>query len=108
MGQKSADRQPVPRATTLALIIIGGLTVGQFLPADWRPYMPGIATQAAVTVHRSAGLLSPGVALAVLTFFNCGSYWRDVRSSLGLERKPSRRPGRYCIRRSRVLTSTVS
>ena len=28
--------------------------------------MPGIATQAAVTVHRSAGLLSPGVALAVL------------------------------------------
>ncbi len=29
-------------------------------------YMPGIATQVAVTVHRSAGLLSPGVALAVL------------------------------------------
>jgi hypothetical protein len=29
-------------------------------------YMPGIATQAAVTVHRSAGLLSPGFALAVL------------------------------------------
>jgi hypothetical protein len=28
--------------------------------------MPGIATQAAVTVHRSAGLLSPGLALAVL------------------------------------------
>jgi hypothetical protein len=43
-----------------------------------------------------------------LTFFNCGSYWRGVRSSLGLARKPSRRPGRYCIRRSRVLTSTVS
>jgi hypothetical protein len=44
----------------------GGLTVGQFLPAGWRQYMPGIATQAAVTVHRSAGLLSPGIALAVL------------------------------------------
>jgi hypothetical protein len=44
----------------------------------------------------------------VLTFFNCGSYWRGVRSSLGLARKPSSRPGRYCIRRSRVLTSTVS
>ena len=28
--------------------------------------MPGIATQAAVTVHRSAGLLSPDLALAVL------------------------------------------
>ena len=43
-----------------------------------------------------------------LTFFNCGSYWRGVRSSLGLARKPSRRPGRYCICRSRVFTSTVS
>src|SRR6185437_11704661 len=43
-----------------------------------------------------------------LTIFNCGSYWRGVRSSLGLARKPSRRPGWYCIRRSRVLTSTVS
>jgi ABC-2 type transport system permease protein len=53
-------------ATTLALIIIGGLTVGQFLPGGWREYVPGIATQAAVTVHRSAGLLSPGLALAVL------------------------------------------
>ena len=29
--------------------------------------MPGIATQAAVTVHRSAGLLSPSLALAVLS-----------------------------------------
>ena len=43
-----------------------------------------------------------------LTIFNCGSYWRGVRSSLGLARKPSRRPGWYCIRRSRVLTSAVS
>ena len=33
---------------------------------------------------------------------------RGVRSSLGLARKPSRRPGWYCIRRSRVLTSMVS
>jgi hypothetical protein len=44
----------------------------------------------------------------LLTIFNCGSYWRGVRSSLGLARKPSRRPGWYCIRRSRVLTSAVS
>jgi hypothetical protein len=28
--------------------------------------MPGIATQAAVTVHRSAGLLHPDIAIAVL------------------------------------------
>ena len=43
-----------------------------------------------------------------LTIFNCGSYRRGVRSSLVLARKPSSRPGRYCIRRSRVLTSAVS
>ena len=45
---------------------------------------------------------------AGLTIFNCGSYWRGVRSSLGLARKPSSRPGWYCIRRSFVLTSAVS
>jgi hypothetical protein len=44
---------------SLTAVIVGGLTVGQFLPAGWRQYMPGIATQAAVTVHRSAGLLRP-------------------------------------------------
>jgi hypothetical protein len=47
----------------------GGLTVGQFLPAGWRQYVPGIATQAAVTVHRSAGLLQPGTALVVLAVY---------------------------------------
>ena len=31
-----------------------------------------------------------------------------VRSRPGLARKPSSRPGRYCICRSRVLTSAVS
>jgi hypothetical protein len=31
--------------------------------------MPGIATQAAVTVHRSAGLLRPGTALMVLAVY---------------------------------------
>ena len=59
-------RHTAGAATTLALIIIGGLTVGQFLPAGWRQYLPGIATQAAVTVQRSAGLLRPGTAIAVL------------------------------------------
>jgi hypothetical protein len=33
---------------------------------------------------------------------------KGVRSSLVLARKPSSRPGRYCIRLSRVLTSAVS
>jgi ABC-type transport system involved in multi-copper enzyme maturation permease subunit len=62
-------RHTAGAATTLALIIIGGLTVGQFLPAGWRQYLPGIATQAAVTVHRSAGLLRPGTALVVLAVY---------------------------------------
>jgi hypothetical protein len=31
--------------------------------------MPGIATQAAVTVHRSAGLLHPGTAIVVLAVY---------------------------------------
>jgi ABC-2 type transport system permease protein len=62
-------RHTAGAATTLALIIIGGLTVGQFLPVGWRQYLPGIATQATVTVHRSAGLLRPGVALMVLAVY---------------------------------------
>src|ERR1019366_8195397 len=62
-------RHTAGAATTLALIIIGGLTVGQFLPTGWRQYMPGIATQAAVTVHRSAGLLHPGTAIVVLAVY---------------------------------------
>ena len=33
---------------------------------------------------------------------------KGVRSSPVLARKPSRRPGRYCIRLSRVLTRAVS
>src|SRR6266566_5776797 len=43
-----------------------------------------------------------------LTIFNFEGYRRGVRSRPGLARKPSSRPGRYCIRRSRVLTSAVS
>jgi ABC-2 type transport system permease protein len=66
VGLGGVIRHTAGAATTLALIIVGGLTVGQLLPAGWRQYFPGIATQAAVTVHRSAGLLSPGLALAVL------------------------------------------
>ncbi len=66
VGFGGVIRHTAGAATTLALIIVGGLTVGQFLPAGWRQYMPGIATQATVAVHRSAGLLSPALALAVL------------------------------------------
>ena len=69
VGTGGLIRPTAGAATTLALIIIGGLTVGQFLPAGWRQYLPGIATQAAVTVHRSAGLLRPGTAIVVLAVY---------------------------------------
>ena len=36
------------------------------VPAGLRQYIPGIAVQAAVTVHHSAGLLRPGTAVLVL------------------------------------------
>jgi hypothetical protein len=78
VGLGGVIRHTAGAATTLALIIVGGLTVGQFLPAGRRQYMPGIATQAAVTVHRSAGLLSPGLALAVL-----GGYMRSAGLARG-------------------------
>jgi ABC-2 type transport system permease protein len=69
VGMGGLIRHTAGAATALALIIIGGLTVGQFLPAGWREYLPGIATQAAVTVHRSAGLLRPGTAIVVLAVY---------------------------------------
>ena len=69
VGVGGLIRHTAGAATTLALVIIGGLTVGQFLPAGWRQYLPGIATQATVTVHRSAGLLHPDAALAVLAAY---------------------------------------
>src|SRR6202161_1420172 len=62
-------RHTAGAATTLALIIIGGLTVGQFLPAGWRQYPRWIATPTAVTVHRSAGLLRPSAAIIVLAVY---------------------------------------
>jgi hypothetical protein len=62
-------RHTAGAAATLALVIIGGLTVGQFLPPGWRQYLPGIATQAAVTVNRSAGLFHPGAAVMVLALY---------------------------------------
>jgi hypothetical protein len=56
-----------PGATTaLTLIVVGDVTLGQPLPAGLRQYLPGTAIQAAVTVHRSAGLLTPDAAIAVL------------------------------------------
>jgi hypothetical protein len=69
VGLGGLIRHTAGAITALSLIVIGGLTVGQFLPADWRQYMPGTAIQSAVTLRHSAGLLRPGAAIAVLAVY---------------------------------------
>ncbi|MGH9094643.1 MAG: hypothetical protein ACRDXE_05725 [Acidimicrobiales bacterium] len=66
VGLAGVIRHTAGATTALALLIVGGVTLGYFLPADMHQYLPGAAVQAAVTVHRSAGLLSPGRAILVL------------------------------------------
>lgn len=66
VGLGGVIRHTAGATTALTLIIVGDVTVGQLLPAGLRGYLPGTATQAAITVHRSAGLLAPSAATAVL------------------------------------------
>ena len=66
VGLGGLIRHTAAATTTLVLVIVGGVTLGQFLPAGLRQYLPGTALEAAVTVHRSAGLLRPGTAIIVL------------------------------------------
>jgi ABC-2 type transport system permease protein len=66
VGLGGLIRHTAAATTALVLIIVGGVTLGQFLPAGLRQYLPGTALEAAVTVHRSAGLLKPGTAIIVL------------------------------------------
>ena len=62
-------RHTAAATTTLVLVIVGGVTLGQLLPAGLRQYVPGTALQAAVTVKPSAGLLKPGPAVVVLGIY---------------------------------------
>ena len=66
VGLGGLIRHTAGATTTLTLIVVGGVTLGQLLPAGLREYLPGTAIQAAITVHRSAGLLAPGAAIAIL------------------------------------------
>ena len=66
VGLGGVIRHTAGATTTLTLIIVGDVILGQLLPAGLRQYLPGTATQAAITVHRSAGLLTPNAAIAVL------------------------------------------
>ena len=66
VGLGGVIRHTAGATTTLTLIIVGDVILGQLLPAGLRQYLPGTAAQAAITVHRSAGLLTPNAAIAVL------------------------------------------
>ncbi len=66
VGLGGLIRHTAGATTTLILIIIGDVTLGQLLPAGLRQYLPGTAIQAAITGHRSSGLLTPDAAIAVL------------------------------------------
>jgi ABC-2 type transport system permease protein len=66
VGLGGVIRHTAGATTTLTVIIVGGVTLGQLLPAGLRQYLPGTAIQAAITVHRSGGLLTPNAAIAVL------------------------------------------
>ena len=69
VGLGGLIRHTAGATTTLTLIIVGGVTLGQLLPAALRQYLPGTAIQAAITVHHSSGLLTPDAAIAVLAAY---------------------------------------
>jgi ABC-type transport system involved in multi-copper enzyme maturation permease subunit len=69
VGLGGLIRHTAGATTALLLVIVGGAVLGQLLPAGLRQYVPGTALEAAVTVNRSAGLLRPDAAIAVLGFY---------------------------------------
>jgi ABC-2 type transport system permease protein len=69
VGLGGLIRHTAGATTALTLIIVGGVTLGQLLPAGLRQYLPGTAIQAAITVHRTGGLLTPTAAIAVLVAY---------------------------------------
>lgn len=69
VGMGGIIRHTAGATTAVIMVIVGGVTLGQFLPAGLRQYLPGTALEAAVTVHRSAGLLRPGTAIIVLGIY---------------------------------------
>jgi hypothetical protein len=69
VGLGGLIRHTAAATTALVLVIVGGVTLGQLLPAGLRQYVPGTALQAAITVNHSAGLLRPGTAVLVLGIY---------------------------------------
>jgi ABC-2 type transport system permease protein len=66
VGLGGLIRHTAGATTALTLTVVGGVTLGQALPAGVRQFLLPNAAQAAITVHRSSGLLTPGAGIAVL------------------------------------------
>ncbi|MGO9855047.1 MAG: hypothetical protein ACLPYY_08410 [Acidimicrobiales bacterium] len=66
VGRGGLIRHTAAATTALVLVIVGGVTLGQSLPAGLGPYLPGTALQAAVTVNHLAELPRPAAAIAIL------------------------------------------
>jgi ABC-2 type transport system permease protein len=69
VGLGGVIRHTAGATAAIAVVIVGGVTFGQLLPAGMRGYLPGTALQAAVTVHRSPGILAPTTAIVVLAAY---------------------------------------
>jgi ABC-2 type transport system permease protein len=69
VGLGGIIRHTAGATTALIMVIVGGVTLGQSLPAGFRQYLPGTALEAAVTVHHSAGLLAPRSSIVVLGIY---------------------------------------
>jgi hypothetical protein len=74
VGLGGLIRHTAAATTVLVLVIVGGAMLGQFLPAGLRQYLPGTALEAAVTVHRSPGLLAAGTAIIVLCLYAVAAF----------------------------------
>src|SRR5262249_60429199 len=115
---------PLTPGRRAALALMVGLDYGPLLDvAGYRPPPPAALLSAdlnqAASELLTVGATAPSAGVAeraraaaravagALKIFNCGGY-ESVRSGPVLARKPSMRPGRYCIRLSRVLISAVS
>jgi ABC-2 type transport system permease protein len=75
VGLGGVLRRTAAATTTLSLVIIGGAMFGQFLPTSIGQYLPSAVIQSLVTVRRTAGLLSPLPALAVLFGYAAIAMW---------------------------------
>jgi len=70
VGLGGVIRHTAGATTALSLVVVSGLLFDRFVLAGLCQYLPATVLQAAVTVHRSAGLLRPGPAIVILGVYS--------------------------------------